>query len=244
MKTEEKKELTKMVNEYVLDFNFEIKFGEDRIIAGAISGVDSPIDEDISKLLKYQSLSNTIKILDENIKYSLNKAIDIYYNSKKIDFQPFSKMNMTESEATYYIENAIYRSISMWDMLAHLYNIKFCLGIPIEKVSYKKFFSKEYKNIIYPDINEINLINAHIIEEEIKDINKIKSDDDNWKGSHQYVNEYRNSLVHRVSPNVFSMNDYSKFSMRLPINLILKRVIDDYSFVIKHIYDFFMQIEI
>lgn len=176
----------------------------------------------IAKILEYKTLYETLCDLDAKVKYSLEMAIKYAYSRSAIkNFHMIKKPVGKELLAYYYIENAVFRTSSLWDILAQFYRTMYALDIPYDKVYYKAIFNPQNSHCSkFKDAAEE--IHAYLIEEE-DDING----DDPWKGNHAVVNEYRNKMTHRNSPNV-SVASNLDFNLRLPPTLILKRVIEDY----------------
>ena len=46
-------------------------------------------------------------------------------------------------------------------------------------------------------------------------------------GNHKYVEDFRNKMTHRNSPNIATFSNYD-FELRMPMRYVLKRVIEDY----------------
>ena len=176
----------------------------------------------VAKILEYKTLYDTLCDLDAKVKYSLEMAIKYAYSRSAIkNFHMIKKPVGKELLAYYYIENAVFRTSSLWDILAQFYRTMYALDIPYDKVFYKVIFDPQNSHCSkFKDAAEE--IHAYLIEEE-DDING----DDHWKGNHAVVNEYRNKMTHRNSPNV-SVASNLDFNLRLPPTLILKRVIEDY----------------
>lgn len=66
--------------------------------------------------------------------------------------------------------------------------------------------------------------------------------DDMWEGNHRYVNDCRNKMTHRNSPNVSAMSDYD-INMKQHPTCMLKRIIEDYAVVTRYIVDILEKIE-
>ena len=83
------------------------------------------------------------------IGYSLEKAIEYAYSDEVMEnYNMLHTSGNNEWLAYYFIENAMFRVETMWDVLAHIYNIKYDLGEPIYKVYHSRIFSNQdsYKN--------------------------------------------------------------------------------------------------
>lgn len=218
---------------------FKLFIGEDRYLMGVISpkGQSAPY----SKLMQYKTIHDTLIDLDYKIKLSFNKGIEYAYS------EPVQKhFNMVGSDETeeeklayYYIENALFRTSSLWDILAQLYCLFYNIEIPKDKIYYNYLFKRNTK--YYKD-NKINKNKINRYDEFIKQVNNIKSylnEEDTelpgeWKGNHKYTVKWRNKMTHRNSPNVTTMSDFD-FNLKSHPTYMLKRIIDDYSVVSKYI---------
>ena len=67
---------------------------------------------------------------------------------------------------------------------------------------------------------------TYINEQDPKEVSV--NPDGTWKGNHSYINEYRNQMTHRNSPNVATISNYA-FELRMPMRYVLKRAIEDYT---------------
>ncbi len=198
---------------------FTIYQNDDKYIFGitSIPGVDVPL----AKILEYKTLYDTLLDLDGKIKYSLNTALEYaYFRSVLVDFNPMKQPEGEEWMAYYYIENAAFRTSSMWDILAQFYRVRYDIAIAFDKVYYKKIFdpSKGY-------CTEFQSI-AEAIHAYIKEKNNTDCDDA-WKGNHGFMDEYRNKMTHRNSPNVTVASDLDLNFKHHP-TFILKRLVEDY----------------
>ena len=63
-----------------------------------------------------------------------------------------------------------------------------------------------------------------------------------WKGDHKYINECRNKMTHRNSPNVNAMSDFDLNFKDSP-DFMLKRIIDDYNVASNYIKEILDRIE-
>lgn len=80
-------------------------------------------------------------------------------------------------------------------------------------------------------------INNYIEQEDNTDM------EGEWKGNHGFVNEYRNKMTHRNSPNVSVISDYDMNLKHHPVYM-LKRIIEDYKEASKYIDQILDSIEI
>lgn len=224
---------------------FKVHFGEDRFLFGVISPKDD--ETPFSKLMQYKTIYDTLRDLDWKLKVSFEKGIKYSY-SKPVQ-ENFSIVHINSEEeklAYYYIENALFRTSSLWDMLAQIY----CLFYQIKKIDKKNqnevMISKNevyYKTIFNPKLSFSNKfkdkainINNYLEQEDDTSI------DGEWKGNHKYTNGCRNKMVHRNSPNVTVMSDYD-FNFKSHPSFLLKRIIEDYVVVFKYISEILDEIE-
>lgn len=224
---------------------FKLHFEEDKFLFGVISPKDD--EAPFSKLMKYKTIYDTLRDLDWKLKISFEKGMKYAY-SKPVQ-EKFSIIHINSEEenlAYYYIENALFRTSSLWDMLAQLY----CLFYQIKKIDKKTkneaMISKNevyYKQIFNPELSFSN-----DFKDKATNINNyLKQEDDTsidgeWKGNHQYTNECRNKMTHRNSPNITVMSDYD-FNFKSHPSFLLKRIIEDYVAVSKYISKILDQIE-
>ena len=213
---------------------FKVLIGEDRFLFGVVSAGD--YEAPFSRVMQYRTLYDTLIDLDWKIKFSLNKSIRYAFSeSLQNDFRIFSEESEEERYAYYYIENALFRTSSMWDLLAQFYRLFYKIEIPKDRVYYKKIFdpSSELSNKFKVKASEIN---DYLNE----------SDDTNcegeWKGNHLFVNGIRNKMTHRNSPNIAVMSDYDMNFKHHPV-FIIKRILEDYVTASKYIGEILDEIE-
>jgi len=212
--------LQNLVLGIVYDKNlFSIRYGNgDKVVFSVLS-----LDEGIKAFFNCKTIYDTIVNHDEKINKSLLYAIEFAYKDGK-KYDPFMPISQNEKDAEYYIENAVFRTIIEWDLLAQLYNIKYMTIEDATKIYYKTFF----RNL--QDDPSATAITSYIEQKDNIDVEP-------WEGNHRYVNEYRNQMTHRNSPNVTTISDYD-FQMRMPIKYVLKRVVEDYAKVSCYVHDF------
>jgi hypothetical protein len=223
----EKKYLKEKVNEVKYNDNrFKLTIGSDRYVFGIISGQDSKAP--YSKLLQYKTIYDTLKDIDYKLKISFEKAIEFAYSEAvQSDFSIFNKGSYEETMAYYYIENALFRTSSLWDLLAQLHRLYYQIEVDADKVYYKKIFNPSSpKSDLFKD--KAREIYDYIQQEDDTDL------EGEWKGNHGYVNAIRNKMTHRNSPNVPVMSDYDVNLKQHP-SYILKKIIEDYNVVSKYI---------
>ena len=213
---------------------FELLFGDNKYLFGYLSGAHR--ENPFSRLMQYKTLYDTVVDLDWKIKLSFEKAINYSYSESVLkEYSIIKSATNEERIALYYIENALFRVIILWDLLAQFYRLYYRINVKKENVHYKKIFDpdkrycKKYKNIA----REINL---YLIEKNDTDC------EGEWKGNHVFVNELRNKMTHRNSPNMSIISDYDINMKYHPIFLI-KRIIEDYVVVTKFITEILDKIE-
>lgn len=213
---------------------FKVLFGEDRFLFGVTSpeGKQAPF----SKLMQYKTIYDTLRDLDWKIKISLKKGIEYAYSeSVQKNFRFITSNSEEESLAYYYIENGLFRTSSLWDMLAQLYCLFYQINISKNKIHYKEIFKP-------------NSPHAKKFKEKARNIkNYIRQEDETgiegeWKGNHKYTNDRRNKMTHRNSPNITSMSDYDLNFKDHP-SFMLKRIIEDYVVVSKYLREILDEIE-
>lgn len=221
---EEKKRLTEIISsiDYVDKFdNLKVIGMEGKEVVGFMSGnTDGSF---LNKHYVYQTIYKSIKHVDFYVKKSLYDALGMIYAQDYKDFSMlFQSANEFEVGAIYYVENAVFRTIILWDFLAQLYNEYFDVGLKRKNVSYKRLF-KSQKN------EELsNRIHTYL-----------EIDNGEMKGHHKFVSEYRNKMTHRNSPNITTLSSYD-FNLNLPMLSVNYHVIKDYenvSLFIKELLD-------
>ena len=96
--------------------------GEDRFLFGIVSAGDS--EAPFGRLMQYKTLYDTLIDLDWKIKFSFDKAIEYAYSEPvQNNFSIFRVETEEERNAYYYIENALFRTSSLWDLLAQFYRL-------------------------------------------------------------------------------------------------------------------------
>lgn len=89
-----------------------------------------------------------------------------------------------------------------------------------------------YYNRIFNPENSVN----DKFKEKAEKIYKYINQEDNtdcdgeWTGNHTFVNEQRNKMTHRNSPNVGVMSDFD-INLKMHPAFMLKRIIEDYKTV-------------
>ncbi len=194
---------------------------------------DNPYVKHMEQLTNYQNVYDSIMDLVNYINLSLHNAIELVYSEAVLNSFDFMIISTEEEwQAFYYIENALFRIESLWDMLAQIVNLKYELEKNKRRVYHSKVFdislkSKYWKNDI-PE--EIKKINEYITEVDDTDCEGC------WKGNYKYVSNLRNCMTHNYSIARSSASGYA-FEFRHHPSYILKRVVEDYSKVQHFIID-------
>lgn len=199
---------------------FKIAVEDNKEIFGATGG---DLGESFYKLISIKGIYKTIIEIDKKIQISINEAIRYANLDPSKDNINFLEGNEMQFLAYYFIENALFRVSSLWDLLAQLYNIYYDIKFPIDKLHYKRFFtSKKHKNIIGEEIG---------LYLEQKDNTDCEGE---WQGNHQYVKNLRNKMTHRNSPNITVISNFDT-EFKLPPIYSLKRITEDYATASKYI---------
>ncbi|MCG7332287.1 Cthe_2314 family HEPN domain-containing protein [Salinicoccus roseus] len=211
---------------------FYIPFGEGKYIFGYIS----PKNKTNLDMFAIKTIYDSIIDLDNKIKFSFNHILDYNPSENLSDHKPFSKPDEKEAEAIYYVENIVFRTSILWDMLAQLCNIYWKTNIPIDSIYYKTFFNNASQGKKAKEL-------AKDVTEYLNEEDKVKGELDPWEGNHVYVKEYRNQMTHQNSPNVSTLSNVGMVT-RPPVIYVVKRVVEDYlavSFYIQSMIDEIIQ---
>ncbi|MFO3702324.1 hypothetical protein WER83_05470 [Staphylococcus felis] len=128
--------LSALVQQVTLQDNFfEVFTDNDKKIVGILG----PFESNYNKLLSIETIYQNISDLDLKIKFSYDKILS--YDLEKIysNFSPFDTPSKEEIEIIYYMENILFRTSIIWDLLAQICNIYWEKYISIDKVNYKVF---------------------------------------------------------------------------------------------------------
>ncbi len=217
MNNNEKEYLTSLLNSINYERNIlSIYCGEDKKLVGALIKNCPPADLFFSYTTIYDS------ILDINLKIqkSFNEALLLSDKLDTEEWNPILAPSDNELNATYYIENAIFRIEIEWDLLAQWYNLKHPNNRDITRI---------YSNQLFHDCSQGKKgeLFAKKVYNYFSEADSISSDYEMWKGNHKYISEYRNKLTHRNSPNITALNNFD-ITIRPPIIFVLKRAIEEY----------------
>ena len=233
-----KEYLTELYKDIVYDPNWlRVEFGNGKYMMAAVA----PDGEEnvFSRITLYRVIYETILDLDFKVKLSFNNAIECGASVKLEEFNPFHAKSMNEELADYYLENAIFRLSSLWDMLAQLYRLHYNLKVQVDKVNYGKLFTDEKNVTLFGEKGE--RIRDYLKEAENKEDN-INDDYVMWKGNHKFMQDFRNQMTHRNSPNLTSISDFG-ISLRNQPLYTAKRLVEDYVMVSKFIAEIIKKID-
>lgn len=201
-------------------YDFRLKWTEGKEVIGVFSMAE---DKAISDLYKNETFYRTFLNINEKIHYSLKQAIEYSYTDEVMnDFNMFGKSTKNEMLAFYYVENAIFRTSTLWDVLAQFYNIHYDIGKEVDKIHYQRFFKNEFNKTSTNIKQNIDRINDYIDED-----GDTSMTEGFWKGNHQFIKDYRNQMTHRNSPDEHSLLDIG-INLKTHPTFLLKRVIEDY----------------
>ena len=194
---------------------FRIDIGAGKYIFSA-SGNDIVTNEYFAISAIYESICD----IDSKIKFAFEKALVCDFPETLKDYNPLSKPTEQENTAMYHVENMVFRTSILWDLLAQLCNILFRTGIEPEKIYYNRYFRNHADgNNAIPICKEI----SEYLDEE----DDPSADINPWPGNHKYLNEFRNQMTHRVSPNISSISTFGA-TLRPPVIYVLHRATEDY----------------
>lgn len=198
---------------------FVVHYNTEYIVLGAFTVDTNP---QITNFFTCKSIYETVLDLDMKIKISLRQAIkwlelDSNKQGDKV-WDPFCSISFEENNANYYIENAVFRIESLWDLLAQFFNI---YG------NYRKPYDKIYAKQLFHDAQQGNKPDPFAKRVYQYMDQKECLDSDPWEGNYAYVKDYRDKMIHKISPNVTSFSNMDT-SIRLPALYSIKRVVEDY----------------
>ena len=211
----------------------------EKYIFGFISSDNK--EHPIGKCMEFNTLYNTLLDLDWKIKLSFQEAINYTYSDNVYNNFNLFNINSAEEKLSYYfIENALFRTSSLWDMLAQLYCLYYSAKVETDKIQALRIFNPIDKKDPYKKIFKNESIRLQF-KESIKEINKYINQEDKtdsldgeWSGNFKFVNTLRNKMIHRNSPNVPAMSNYD-LNFKVHPAFMLKRIVEDYFTVSKFI---------
>lgn len=174
-----------------------------------------------------RSVYKSVLELDWKIKVSLSiAAAHVLKDDENVN--SWLPVAYSQKAASYYIENALFRLTSLWDMLAQgyrvLYDVKKNLmgkKIDINHMKYKNFFDHTKT----PHTN---------FEDEANRIFDYISNNCN----HRTTNELRNQMAHIFTPNLFYISNYT-VNAPYPMSFQITTILEDYIKVTKYLSELF-----
>lgn len=226
----EKKYLIDLINTVIFDENrLKVMVSNEKYLGGMISS-SACENNPLSELAQYRTIYTTVFDLNKKIRWSLLQAVSFAYSDNVMKHWGMLESSSDEEDLAYYfIENAVYRTISLWDMLAQFYRLLYEIDIDKTQLYYKPFFNQDVKK------------EKHRLKDEALNLNEIKNyinqaDDTDtygeWKGNHTFVRNIRHKLVHRNEPNVTTFSDFD-INIKHHPTYMLKRICEDYAMVCK-----------
>lgn len=206
---------------------FHISVGDGKYIFGAIMNV--PKSSNSPDYFAISSIYDTIADLNHKIRYSFYMAAECEPSESLEDHIWIGKPQANELTATYFIENMVFRTEILWDMLAQLYNEFWLVKKPKDKIYAERFFKEmaQGKNVKQ---------RAESICEYFSQENDERGNCETWGGNHKYIKDYRNQMTHRNSPNISTMSSFAQ-ELRPPAIYVLKRATEDYLKAVEFIKD-------
>lgn len=176
-------------------------------------------DTKTSQWYAVAALYDSICEIDHQIKYAFDQVKKFDLPTTLEGYDPFISLSTEEYVALYHTENIVFRVSVLWDLLAQICNVIYETGYDTCKIFYGPYFQKYSKGEKTIDIAK--RVTEYLDEEDSdEDINP-------WPGNHKFLNEYRNQMTHRVSPNITSFSTLGT-TMRPPIMYVLHRALEDY----------------
>lgn len=195
---------------------FEVFWGEDHIVLGALIK-NSDGEPNVFTLA---TIYDSIYDLYTKIRFSFFSAADCNLSESLAGYNPFAPTPANEKSAEYFIENMAFRTGTMWDLLAQLYNEFWQTKIPIDRLYYTTFFHNAAQG-------RNGRPSAKKIYDYLVEGDEIGEDTVRWKGNHTYAKQYRDQMTHRNSPNISTLSPFS-LELRDPSIFALKRITEDY----------------
>lgn len=195
---------------------FEIFWGEDRVVFGALIN-HSGDEPDVFTL---GTIYDSIYDLHTKIRFSFYSATECNLSESLVNYNPFALAAANEKIAEYFVENMAFRTGSIWDLLAQLYNELWRVKTHIDKLYYTAFFHNAAQG-------KHGSATAKKIYDYLVEDDEIGDDTVRWKGNHAYAKQYRDQMTHRNSPNISTLSPFST-ELRDPAVFALKRITEDY----------------
>lgn len=191
----------------------------------------------VQKLFSYGSIYDTILDVDVKIKYSVLESAKLAEYLQDNVWDPLRQPTKEEWTAAYYMENALFRELMLWDLLAQTFNLKENLGKPVDKI---------YAEQLFHDAQQGKSPNpfAKSVYEYMKQEDDFSNENvslEQTKGHFQCMKSYRHKMIHRVSPNVTTASAYAT-EFRFPVVYYLYRLTEDYVQVSSFIQELYSEI--
>lgn len=203
----------------------KVRAMEKEYLENLLLEIDYTSFDKIEKEVQYQHLYINLLNLDKKIKLSCQEAIKYSYSeSVEKDYKIDMSEPITDEEflAHYFIENALFRTLTLWHILAQFYQLYYQLDISKKQVDYKETFklslSKEQQ---FKD--KVNYIKKYLDE-----LDQFTGKD--WTGNHCFVRCLKDKMAVEDSPVPPIVSEYDSKLKNHPTTLIY-RIIEDYSFV-------------
>lgn len=191
-------------------------------------------DEKISDWYAVSAIYDSICETDKRIKFAFEQAVSFDLPETLENYNSFSTLTKNEYTTLYHVENMVFRVSILWDLLAQLCNVIYHTNLDVERIYYNKYFDKYSKG--ENTIKFVQEIKTYIDEAE-----NSEADINPWPGNHAFLKDYRNQMMHRVSPNISSISTLG-ITLRPPTMYVLHRITEDYymvsSFLCRLINDF------
>ncbi|MEK4110905.1 hypothetical protein ABIC86_001556 [Paenibacillus sp. DS2363] len=154
----------------------------------------------------------------------ISKATDLFNFIRYSVMSSFSHLDKCENIFTpfrvteeyklvfYYTENATFRLFMAWDVLGHMYNHFYEMGIGIDRVDYNKIFKKSNCDFMDERLNKVigHQEAINFVKEEYMLVREHISTEYEYtngltRGHHKYLKSIRNMAIHREDPHNFSI---------------------------------------
>lgn len=194
---------------------FRIKCGNGKYLFAVTTS-----DQEATDYFAVSAIYDTICAVDEQIKYAFSEATSYDLPETLKEYNPFSKPDAEERKALYHTENIVFRVSVLWDLLAQLCNVIYHTGLKTRDIHYNRFFENHAAG-------DKSFELAKEVYDYLKEAEDPEADVNPWPGNHVFLNDFRNQMTHRVSPNISSISSLGE-TLRPPTLYVLQRAIEDY----------------
>lgn len=194
---------------------FRIKCGNGKYLLTVTTN-----DQETTDYFAVSAIYETICSVDEQIKYAFDQAVSCDLPETLEGYNPFSKPDPAERIAIYHAENIVFRVSVLWDLLAQLCNVIYYTGLKPREIHYNRYFENHASGEKAFDI-------AREVYAYLKEKDDPEADVNPWPGNHAFLNDFRNQMTHRISPNISSISSFGE-TLRPPTLYVLQRAIEDY----------------